>query len=90
MSECDCCGYDGTDLPRYRDLMRDVLDNMVDKRTAELQARITLLEAVAEAAVTLTKPLDVEGYLNVQELIKQGDALNDALRAAGYLKEQQQ
>ncbi len=45
MSECDCCGYGGTDLPRYRDLMRDVLSNMVDKRTAELQERIALLDA---------------------------------------------
>jgi predicted aminopeptidase len=39
MSECDCCGYDGTDLPRYRGMMQDVLDNLVKKRTAELEAR---------------------------------------------------
>jgi len=38
MSECDCCGYDGTDLPRYRGMMQDVLDGLVDKRTAELKA----------------------------------------------------
>jgi hypothetical protein len=81
MSECDCCGYDGTDLPRYRDLMRDVLDNMVDKRTAELHKRIALLEAVAEEAEMLVMADNkADNYVDFTDL-------EQYLYAAGYLKE---
>lgn len=84
-NECDCCGYDGTDLPRYRGMMQDVLDNLVKRCTAGLEADILSLGRYSKRLEENNKKLSLK-YISAvgqaQEALEQLAALRAVLKTA--------